>query len=69
MDPVDGAGPSFWFNRVPEPKTVKNRVHLDVYGDVDELASQGRDRGRAPGEWTVMTDPEGNEFCVFPPPD
>ena len=67
IDPIDGVGPPIWFNKVPEPKTVKNRVHLDMFGDVDELSrarlrmvvGQGR-------EWTVMLDPEGNEFCVFP---
>src|SRR5689334_4675100 len=33
VDPVDGDGPMFWFNRVPGPKTTKNRVHVDVYVD------------------------------------
>ena len=66
IDPIDGVGPPIWFNKVPEPKSVKNRVHLDMYGDVDELSARGAivvGQGR---EWTVMVDPEGNEFCVFP---
>jgi hypothetical protein len=66
VDPIDEAGPSFWFNRVPEPKAAKNRVHIDVYGDVDELVSRGAALVHRIERWTVMTDPEGNEFCVFP---
>jgi hypothetical protein len=54
---------------VPEPKTVKNRVHLDVTtDDVAALTTRGArvlrerdDRVR----WTVMADPAGNEFCAF----
>jgi Glyoxalase-like domain len=54
------------FAPVPEPKTVKNRVHWDVYGDVDELLSRGAVRLVDQPRWTVLADPEGNEFCVFP---
>jgi hypothetical protein len=67
------AGPpsrTFDFVPVPEPKTVKNRVHWDVFGDVDRLVAAGarvlRERG-GDISWTVMADPEGNEFCVFDP--
>ncbi len=58
------------FGNVPEPKTVKNRVHLDVWGDVAELETAGaRVLRRRDGDldWDVVADPEGNEFCVFPP--
>jgi Glyoxalase-like domain len=54
---------------VPEPKTVKNRVHLDVYArSIDDLVALGA-RVELPAEesgfrWTVMRDPEGNELCV-----
>jgi predicted enzyme related to lactoylglutathione lyase len=70
VDPPGGAGPTLWFNRVPEPKTVKNRVHLDVYADVDDLQTKGASvvfgHGEQPDtDWAVLTDPEGNEFCVF----
>lgn len=61
---------TFDFVRVPEPKTVKNRVHWDVYGDVADLAAAGARVLRERDEeiaWTVMADPEGNEFCVFAP--
>jgi Glyoxalase-like domain len=67
LDAVDGPGPTLWFNRVPEPKTVKNRVHIDVFGDVDKLLEGGATMIARRGRWTVMADPEGNEFCVFPP--
>jgi hypothetical protein len=58
---------TFDFAPVPEPKTVKNRVHWDVYGDVEDFEAAGaRVLWRMP-RWTTMADPEGNEFCVFPP--
>jgi hypothetical protein len=62
---VDGSGPEVWFNRVPEPKTTKNRVHLDVRGDVDDLIGRGATLIERHDHWTVLADPEGNEFCVF----
>jgi hypothetical protein len=72
VDPPDGDGPVFWFNRVPEPKTVKNRVHVDVYVDrrdgIDALVRRGARVQREPDadiDWWVMADPEDNEFCAF----
>ncbi len=56
------------FGTVPERKTVKNRIHWDVRADVEEMAAAGASMVRAKDDeigWTVMTDPEGNEFCVF----
>ena len=60
-------GPPFAlvFGRVPEPKTVKNRLHWDVRGDVDELLAAGARLLRTPDDdidWDVLADPEGNEF-------
>jgi hypothetical protein len=58
------------FTRVPEPKTVKNRLHWDVQGDKQELIAAGARLLRARDEeidWDVLADPEGNEFCVFDP--
>ncbi len=61
---------------MPEAKTVKNRVHLDVRIGDDEDPSTVRarliergatevGRGRqGPHEWVTLADPEGNEFCV-----
>lgn len=75
IDPLDH-GPSVWFNRVPEAKAVKNRVHLDVdlddEADIDRLVAGGarvsRPLGAVPDEmWAILVDPEGNEFCAFPP--
>jgi hypothetical protein len=74
-DPVaiadpDGHGPLIWLNPVPEPKTVKNRMHLDVVGSTDELLGKGATLlRRRDGDiaWDVLADPEGNEFCVFSP--
>lgn len=56
------------FNPVPEPKTVKNRVHWDVWGDTDEYLQAGATLLRSRDDeigWDVLADPEGNEFCVF----
>jgi Glyoxalase-like domain len=68
--------PTLTFARVPEGKTVKNRLHLDVSPadreqdeEVDRLLSLGArhaDVGQSPGvSWVVLADPEGNEFCVL----
>jgi hypothetical protein len=69
VDPT-GAGPLIWIVPVPERKTVKNRMHIDVHGSVDELVALGARVVLARGddrEWDVLADPEGNEFCVFAP--
>ena len=69
--PADGGGgPLIWVCPVPEPKAVKNRMHLDVWGDTEELVAQGATlvrRRDAEIDWDVLADPEGNEFCVFAP--
>lgn len=65
------------FQQVPEGKTVKNRVHLDLRllaagGDLDSARESLLARGatflhegsQGPHRWYTMTDPEGNEFCV-----
>lgn len=71
VDPT-GAGPLIWVNPVSERKMVKNRMHLDVWGDPARLVALGaavvRERDREI-EWHVLADPEGNEFCVFTPQD
>ena len=79
-DPYDkesgtGLGRRLLFQRVPEPKTVKNRLHIDVHAEpgqreaevarlTDLGASVQREVKEPGGEWVLMTDPEGNEFCV-----
>lgn len=78
IHPIGGSGPGqprILFQLVGEPKSVKNRVHLDVRPTVtdlsklrDELVERGATivgRGRqGPHEWVTFADPEGNEFCV-----
>ncbi|HEX9093410.1 MAG TPA: VOC family protein [Coriobacteriia bacterium] len=72
--PVPGV-PTLRFQRVPEPKVTKNRLHLDVsVEDLEEACARvealgGRRISEQPRteydyEWLVMADPEGNEFCL-----
>ncbi|MER6254730.1 VOC family protein [Streptomyces sp. NPDC001584] len=69
-------GPLLYFNQVPEPKTVKNRIHLCLRPttsreeEVERLLRLGAtlvtDRRQPDGTgWAVLADPEGNEFCVL----
>jgi hypothetical protein len=63
------------FQRVPEPKTVKNRVHLDLHvgaenrdAEVARLTGLGATKlwegDQGPLHWVTLADPEGNEFCI-----
>jgi hypothetical protein len=55
-----------WINQVPEPRTVKQRVHLDLHAaGVEELITLGASVDTELAGWTVMRDPEGGEFCAF----
>jgi predicted enzyme related to lactoylglutathione lyase len=63
---------SIVFQPVPEDKTTKNRIHVDVTADgIGPLVAAGATSVREKGDdgigWTVMVDPAGNEFCVFTP--
>lgn len=69
----DGGGPMLGLQRVPEPRAGKNRVHVDLAGgslatEVPRLVELGAtviDEHQMPWlTWTVLADPEGNEFCV-----
>lgn len=75
---LDGgpAGPTWFFLQVPEGKSVKNRVHVDLESDdmaaeVSRLVGLGATTVAEKNEydmtWTILTDPEGNEFCVSGP--
>ncbi|SDT67150.1 VOC family protein [Jiangella sp. DSM 45060] len=69
---VGGPGPTLFFQQVPERKTVKNRVHMEVEGadrqaEVDRLLALGATVFAVRERWTTMLDPEGNEFCVADP--
>ncbi|MFJ9692740.1 VOC family protein [Kitasatospora sp. NPDC101183] len=76
-DPVSdtGLGRRILFQAVPEPKPDKNRLHLDLHpapadrpATLARLLTAGattlRDVKEPGGSWTVMQDPEGNEFCL-----
>jgi hypothetical protein len=55
-----------WINEVPEAKTAKNRVHLDVnVASIAELVALGATVLADQQAWTVMADPDGQEFCAF----
>ncbi len=70
-----GRGWSLYFQIVPERKSVKNRLHLDLRppdsmaAEVERVKALGASEFRFVEEggsfWTVMLDPEGNEFCVL----
>jgi hypothetical protein len=69
----DAPNPTVLFANVPEPKSLKNRLHLDFVPDdqsaeVERLIALGatrQDIGQGETSWVVMADPEGNEFCVL----
>lgn len=70
----DGVSPDILFLKVPESKTTKNRLHIDLRPD-DQAAEVGRaealgarrvDIGQGEqSSWVVMADPDGNEFCIL----
>jgi predicted enzyme related to lactoylglutathione lyase len=70
---LTGPGVAVAFQRVPEPKVVKNRVHLDLASTdeeaeaarLEELGATRLRRSEDPDDvFVVLADPEGNEFCV-----
>ncbi len=75
-----GTGPYLTLLKAPDQKTVKNRIHLDVAPELGEdqqaalrelSATPARDRSTSAQDdtvsWHVLTDPEGNEFCLLTP--
>jgi hypothetical protein len=75
LGPSDAAGPKLALQGVPEPRSPKNRMHLDIWVDDIEaeatrLESLGAKRLRDEPfaehglHWIQLADPEGNEFCV-----
>jgi hypothetical protein len=75
-DVSEDAGLTLSFGHVPESKTVKNRIHLDLNPsgcdqaeELERLLSLGArhtDIGQGPDvSWVVLEDPEGNEFCLL----
>ncbi len=76
IGPADGAWPRIDVFEVPEPKTTKNRLHLDLRAEdrstadelrrLESLGARRVDVGQSPDvSWVVLADPEGNEFCLL----
>jgi len=75
VDRTDPAsGPQLFFQKVPESKTVKNRLHLDLVtehheeetGRLTSLGARPLNEIKVPGaRWTTFADPEGNEFDLL----
>ena len=66
---VDGPGFNICFQQVPEPKTAKNRLHLDLRSgdrrvEVERLCLLGATIFQETEGCTTLQDPEGNEFCI-----
>jgi predicted enzyme related to lactoylglutathione lyase len=75
----DGSLPTILFEPVPEPKQVKDRLHIDVSpaagsnqaAELERLLALGArqiDIGQGEVSWIVLADPEGNEFCLLRTP-
>lgn len=75
LEVPDGQGPEILFEKVPESKTVKNRLHIDLNPtdreqneELERLLALGArkvDVGQGEQTWHVLADPEGNEFCLL----
>lgn len=74
--PEDGVVPDLLFLRVPEAKAAKNRLHLDLrpqdqaaeVSRLEGLGARRADVGQGDeASWVVLSDPDGNEFCVLRP--
>ena len=74
VDP-DGVGPRLFLVKVPEQKSAKNRMHLDIHTEPDRLQERSTELvalgatlvaefDQPEGRWIAMQDPEGNEFCL-----
>jgi glyoxalase superfamily protein len=74
--PLDEQGPGLVFVAVPDGKTGKNRLHIDLAPGPDDdqaaevtrlegLGAKRVDIGQGDAPWVVLADPEGNEFCVL----
>jgi hypothetical protein len=69
---LDGPGPTIWLQEVSEPKPARNRLHLDLVGgprkaEVERLCALGATVRDEHPTYSVLQDPEGNEFCVRDP--
>ncbi|MFD0851960.1 VOC family protein [Actinomadura adrarensis] len=74
LEPLGGGGPVLSFQKVPERKGAKNRLHLDIdVPDIDTAGDRVRELGGSPASepqerpdmrFQIWRDPEGNEFCL-----
>ena len=79
LSQLSEGGPMLAFQQVPEPRPGKNRLHLDIrVADREAFAARVEQLGgRRLGDvqeadfppWTVLADPQGNEFCVYEAPE
>lgn len=65
-----GVAPRLFFQRVPEPRTGKNRLHLDLgadhfEADIGRLVALGATVSAEYDDWVTLADPEGNQFCLM----
>ena len=71
--PEDGVAPDLLFLKVDDPKTIKNRLHLDLrprdqaaeVARLEGLGARRVDIGQGNVSWVVLADPDGNEFDVL----
>lgn len=71
----EGRGPDLLFQKIPEGKSVKNRLHIDVSptdrdqeAEIERVLALGAKRvdiSQGNVTWEVLADPEGNEFCIL----
>jgi predicted enzyme related to lactoylglutathione lyase len=75
LEPASEGAPALAFQQVPDPTPGRNRVHLDFGAEDREVTvarvlelggSRVEDHEIMGFHWTVLADPEGNEFCVAP---
>ena len=69
---LDGPGPTIFLQQVSEPKLGRNRLHLDLVGapreeEVERICALGATLRDERDVYSVLQDPEGNEFCVRDP--
>lgn len=69
---LDGPGPTIFFQETATPKSCRNRLHFDLVGrpraaEVQRLCSLGATVREEHAAYSILQDPEGNEFCVQDP--
>ena len=70
--PIDGDGPTIWFQKSGETTKSRNRIHFDLafadkHAEADRLLGLGAKVRDEREDHVVLLDPEGNQFCLFDP--